>query len=130
MSRSNRDDITRFGFGGKSGGSSSIDYTLSERVIGKWINDKPIYQRTFLTNTAHTINLIDSIVDLELYDIDYVITIDGCFIQDDNIIVPINTLWMATFYDPSNKKLNNFTTSSTQVNCNCYVTIQYTKTTD
>lgn len=58
------------------GGSSEVIYSLEERKIGKWINDKPLYEKTVVLDNpdntsydqfaiAHGIENIESCVDFK-----------------------------------------------------------------
>lgn len=44
--------------GGGGGGGSEVHYSTEEQLIGTWIDDKPLYQKTLTYNT--TISLNDS----------------------------------------------------------------------
>ena len=39
-----------------SGGGSSEEYSTEEQVIGKWIDGKPVYQKTFILASQIVIN--------------------------------------------------------------------------
>jgi len=53
-------DALRDGFanveGGGGGGSSDIEYSTEEKKIGKWINGKNLYQKTWVFDNALSVN--------------------------------------------------------------------------
>ena len=107
-----------------------ISYSLEEQNIGlKWVDGKPIYQKTVLPNLSLTTTW-QSVIDLtdvdSLIDVKYNITRDGR--QACGIFSPYD---MASWYvQEGYLKFSNQGTSHASVLVLLDVTIQYTKTTD
>jgi hypothetical protein len=100
--------------------AGGISYSTEERVIGKWIDDKPLYQITIELPTPVTVNANSwtTVADVSgLYIKDLVSTIGK---PSEN-----QTASLYGFIDSGNLKVNMFLTWQL-----ISVTIQYTKTTD
>ena len=111
-------------------GTLAQHYSTTERLIGTWINGKPLYEKTFTPTSPTTANQVTVIQDITSLNIDVPVDIRGNILN-----VPIN--WNL---DASNgttcfvnsaktgiamKVINNLLTNIT-----CNITLQYTKTTD
>ena len=108
-------------------------YSTDEKLIGRWIDGKPLYQKTFNTTSSTTGREVDISYDA---NIDTVINIEGLFHRTDNSTsrwLPMNCYTQSNMYgficyDMSGKnikyKLTGYSTDK-QI-----ITIQYTKTTD
>lgn len=121
------------------------DYSTEEKIVGTWIDGKPLYQKTFTditiptTTDAETVNLDIDITDLNLGN---VVSIDGVIFNPMQIQHTLKfpaildtsreicTAMIATANSGANKYLRIINTSSTISGRRAYVTIQYTKTTD
>lgn len=76
------DSLTKIGIGSGiysiSGGSSGHTYSTTEAVVGKWIDDADVYEKTYYvaapTKNANTL-IADSLMD----SIDKVISIEGTY---------------------------------------------------
>lgn len=119
------------------------NYSTTEKVVGKWIDGKPLYQRTFtLLNyedndlTRHHI----TIADLSSLNINDVVDICG-FLRCQTMNLPISacvnmTEAMYYYVQVSNTELLVLTcqkcwwSKSIDSPVNVYATIRYTKTTD
>ena len=112
----------------------SMDYSTSEKVVGKWFDGKPLYQKTVscgalpnasYTTTAHGIANIDSIVGIigmAVRTSDHIsLTLPYASVVSAQDSVAINASRSNIRIDAGNDK-HSFD--------NSYVTIQYTKTTD
>lgn len=114
------------GGGGSSGGG--IDYSTTEQDTGlKWIDGKPIYQKTF-NITAN------SYVDISSLNIDKVVSSDGIMELSNNVFYHLNIYGDANykaFYgtDVGAGRINT-TVGSGWTATNICVTLRYTKTTD
>ncbi len=82
------------GSGGSSGGSSKHEYSEEEKIVGTWIDGRPIYERTFRNlnfsmstswrDTGVEIPNIDEVIDYIVYQIDdtnKMHVYKGCFIR-------------------------------------------------
>ncbi len=110
--------------GGGGGGGSEVNYSTEEKLIGTWIDEKPLYQKTLTYNT--TISLNDSswtiIPFMAVPSMDYCavifMTTDCIFDNRIRLKYENGDIKGATSQE-SGQNVNNIT-----------VTIQYTKTTD
>jgi small ligand-binding sensory domain FIST len=101
------------------GGGASNEYSTEEKVVGTWLDGKPIYQKTFqLDNIQVGVNTWTEIVSMpDAAEIVYLYTpqsSSGCF----ESLLESGKLWL-------------------EFNCSVYnlrrltvLTVQYTKTTD
>jgi hypothetical protein len=112
-------------------GGGAINYSTEEQRIGTWIDGKPLYQKTFVETTPSSANVDSEIISLSS-DVEFVHNIIG-YVKTVSASVPIN------FSYASNDYVNVYYASSAntiqikQSSYNsfpCYITIQYTKTTD
>lgn len=112
--------------GGGGSGGGGIDYSTTEQNTGlKWIDGKPIYQKTFsLTFTSNFLT-----VDLTALSIDSVVKIDGGVCDSSGSFIPFGYESATSVYTSSatNMSVNNQYSGSKPSG---YATIQYTKTTD
>lgn len=103
-----------------------LNYSTDEQLTGqKWIDGKPIYQKTF--NLTFTTNQLD--VDLTALSVESVVKIDGGVYNLSGSFVPFGYESAVSAYTTtaSNIHINNIYSSE---RTNGYVTLQYTKTTD
>ena len=113
--------------GGGSSGGGGIDYSTTEQNTGlKWIDGKPIYQKTFVTTDTNYI-------DISGLNIDTFVAIDGLSLADGDIVVPL--------YDNVTSQYRCYLDvdrSNMRMRVNMYgwtfesghITLRYTKTTD
>ncbi|MBR1718392.1 MAG: hypothetical protein IJ715_03895 [Bacilli bacterium] len=113
---------------------TSDNYSTNERVIGTWIDGKPLYQKTIVTNAPATAN--SNLVIASISDISYeTIFIVGGYVETSNIVYPLS-IEIGSFEDGSSvwirkeAKTIAMNVNSSRINASVYVTIQYTKTTD
>ena len=97
------------------------EYSMEEKIVGKWIDGKPIYQKSyFIQNT---------------------VSLNTNWVPIIKILENVKYLVYSTIYDPyyynslyliryRNGYLEGFAPLTIGINSNSYVTIQYTKTTD
>ena len=50
----------------ESGGGNVENYSLEEQVIGTWVNDKPLYRKTYFINEGITSSMSVDISDLNI----------------------------------------------------------------
>lgn len=110
------------------------EYSTDEKIIGKWIDGKPIYQRTFAltlhptapaaeTLTAHGITDLSKVIDIRGYwyagSVNYSLSLP----RSSNTQLKDN---IDIYVDNTNIHFVDCPTTATEA----YVTLQYTKTTD
>ena len=114
-----------------------FDYSTTEKVVGKWIDGKPIYQKTYSGSTSTT----DTVIDATMTDsiIDRVIDMRGIS-QSTN--PSVNKKYWSSQYNvdnsdmfrisihPVNGLMINLGSTYPQKPCTYQITLQYTKTTD
>ena len=105
-------------------------YSLDEKVIGTWINGKPLYRKVFIVNNPATDTV--SYLSYEDLNIENLINIAG-YATDGDISIPVNfyystATYMYTHNDITGHRIKyKFTPwSFTTI---CFV-LEYTKTTD
>ncbi len=120
-----------------SGGDnvSNNVYSTEETVVGTWLDGKPIYRKTVLISTGNVTNsdqCIDVPMDMTTLNIEKVINIHGQ-LELSNAHIPIPTPGVTNYYCmllyiiPS---LVLRTNNPNWSNSPCYITMEYTKTTD
>lgn len=102
-------------------------YSLEEREIGVWVDNKPLYQKTIILNVPINTTFYVDISDL---NIDKVISVNGVFNRDTGWY-PINTYYSSNFYslvgvESQRLRISLFVEASYEQR----ITILYTKTTD
>lgn len=107
------------------------DYSTEEKIVGKWIDGKNIYEKVI--NTGYLSNNSSINVNIENLNIDSVIELRGmCYTDDKKNIRPI-TLGTndanAIRIDITNNLIRIFTWSNWS-SYNSFCILQYTKTTD
>ena len=117
--------------------SADSVYSTDETVIGKWIDGKPLYRRTFSVTTPSEANTATNICSIGS-DVGLVTNIEG-MIEGiaSNIYISLN---FSTNTSVSNEIVKiatwirdgyiRMTVQSDYVNKSGYVTVTYTKTTD
>ena len=120
-------------------------YSTTEKIVGTWIDGKPLYQKTFIGTTPSTVNSSNNIPIGSSIDVGLIVS---AFL-DDNVgnSIPISPMTRnatditnlrclimtntSSAY-PNTIQIRHFETSSENIwlNVPVYITIQYTKTTD
>lgn len=116
---------------GTDGGAGGIDYSTEEQDTGlKWIDGKPIYQKTFFFTTPAS-GAISTPINIS--SVSSIISIDGLV----NNGVPLNFTYDNNYYTKTwggvsngGASVNIGVASSDLASKAAYVTIRYTKTTD
>lgn len=114
------------------GGSAMHNYSTEEKVVGTWIDGKPLYEKTVYFGDGTLSNRAS--VSFENMNVDKIMVVSGFFddVDDGCLSIPLSldgnfyvgfycskTDIKITFRDPYNGRISN-----------AYATIQYTKTTD
>ena len=109
-----------------------IDYSTEERLTGRrWIDGKPIYQKSFDEQVNSSASDWVSNGDLSDLNIDNFLNILGTVLYTDGKIFPINSGYLSMAYNPSTKSmLVTQTSMGSNYTWNVKYTILYTKTTD
>ena len=108
------------------------EYSTTEKIVGKWINGKPIY-RTVLN--IGTVTSQKSFITHNIANLGKLVNLYGTFNRNDNAqqTIPGNyTNWETYLYDVTSEYLSIYF-SNNQWNRNPYdivVVLEYTKTTD
>lgn len=108
---------------------NGVNYSTEEQVVGTWIDGKPLYQKTIVTNSPSTSATIfvtmDSNVDIQSIE---------CKLNENEsyrFSVPfyVASQTFASIYI-RNRYALEWVSSSQYFNKECIVTVRYTKTTD
>lgn len=112
-----------------------VNYSATEKIVGKWIDNKPAYKKVILTTTpAEKTNA--EIYDCTNENIDTLIKCDSLIISSvSGDTLNGNYYYSATnnccvFYNSVTKKINMQLNSDTYHSETCYIFLEYTKTTD
>ena len=102
------------------------EYSTEEKVLGKWIDGKPVYEKVI-----HVENFIIGNNEISLENLDTIINYSGSLIISGNKrvfpFIQNNTSSKVIINDYNNKRI----VVNSAFNCNTiYIAIQYTKTTD
>lgn len=113
-------------------------YSEQEKLVGKWLDGKPIYQKTIIFQPE--INVENPVIDTSALNVDKIIKIEGSMLTDGGnsyISIPAyynnnNTAYNSVYYNVSSKQVNlrlgaQYYRYSNNV---AYITLQYTKTTN
>lgn len=119
---------------GNNFATSAFNYSTNEQIVGKWIDGKPIYQKTI--NTGELPNGTGKEIEHGIANLKRIIHMEGyCygatannnrpmpFSSASDITKNIQLLWNST-------KISITTGSNLTLFTESYVTLQYTKTTD
>ena len=111
-------------------------YSETEKIVGQWIDGKPVYQRVVAPNdtyTSGTSTLVSNIINA--WGIERVVKFDGILWRhDNNFVTPLSNSTSSSIdyiyinSDDNSLKLVKTTTSSNL--WKVFVIIQYTKTSD
>lgn len=114
--------------GGGSSGGGGIDYSTTEQNTGlKWVDGKPIYQKTF------DIPATDTYIDLTSLSIDNFVRVDGLIKTTSNAVLGVFASAIPNYacnleIDYHNMRMQLLMGGWTFASG--YATIYYTKTTD
>ena len=101
-------------------------YSTEEKIVGTWIDGKPIYRKCYNITLAKGLVTIDAIANIDTY-----LGCKGSYISSSNNKLSIpwigaNTEYTDVFINTS----GNVITTSSLTGTNCVIVIKYTKTTD
>ena len=102
-------------------------YSTDEKMIGRWIDGKPIYQKT-VSGTNGAVNTDANIADIA--DVDTVVSLDGICTNYAGTGITMGIPSDTLFVKYQNGKVMTYTSNSSYANKPCIITIKYTKTTD
>lgn len=114
--------------------SRSDLYSTDEKIIGQWIDGKPIYQKTVSCGALP--NNTEKLVAHSISNIDRIISYFGSAAKDTSPYATISmgywggTVEYSISVSVDNSNIHIYTSSDRSSYKNAYVTIQYTKTTD
>lgn len=112
------------------------NYSYQEKIVGTWVNDKPIYRTVFYFGQLPTNNISGSVsIDHEIKDIDFITQLYGiAFNPSSNHFknIPCVDPWTIgkSISLEANKTKVAIKTDSVQNDYEGYVVLEYTKTTD
>ena len=128
LNQDSLDDIAGAGLPATFAVGSGFNYSTSEQVVGRWIDGKPIYQKT-LTGTTATSG--DEAIAHNIANVDICVGIEGYCIQQ-GYAVPIGfyngSAFFSAFMKSTTLDLRYYATG--YKNCPYRITVRYTKTTD
>lgn len=129
LNQDSMDDVLNASISGNQVASNGLVYSTEEQVVGKWVDGKPIYQKTFQLNTLVDGNVFLTGVDT-LIDNEYVvIRTDGA--SQNSIGVTSNNEIQSGFFIA--KKADGGVAPYNRgslLASSAIVTVRYTKTTD
>lgn len=108
-------------------------YSEEERIIGCWIDGKPLYEKTIIATAPSSIEVSVAIKDVSDLNIEHCISISGFFAMNNDGNISNEPLCSNTeriWYRNFSGALAMFTSRTMVVGQPIYVTIRYTKTTD
>lgn len=120
--------------GGSGNYFNPVIYSDTERKIGVWRDNKPLYAKTINITTPSVANAIVSVADVTSLNIDTVVSLDGNY-NDTNINWSLNIYFNTgrsanCFVNGGKTAIMMLVNDNVAMNKNAYVTIKYTKTTD
>lgn len=110
------------------------NYSLNEQVIGTQVNGKPLYRKVIQPNISTPTAIISSILYVGKVNLsDYISNVDMAFVDiTKSYYMPnINETrgFISTWYEKDTGELCLMTLYSRN-NVDCYIVVEYTKTTD
>lgn len=109
-------------------------YSTSEKMIGQWIDGKPLYQKTFQTTSPSQVSVSTAVIDLSSSGIDKIVDLKPFIYDNSNMTIHGNgfVCWVR-YAVPSasqNFEVACQVTNQSYLNDTMLITLQYTKTTD
>lgn len=113
--------------------STETDYSTTEKIVGTWIDGKPLYQKTVSCGTLA--NKTAKQVATGVSNIQHVISCKGYGVvssSNNHINLPYNGTGdnIDIYWNGTSNTIDLVPNFNATVITGCYVTIQYTKTTD
>lgn len=101
-------------------------YSKEEQLVGAWINNKPVYQKTI--ELGYLPNNNSKFIKHEIENLDIVIGFESFGKRNtDNINFPLSSKIISVFINPNSIQIQ---TDDDRANVYAYITLKYTKTTD
>ena len=100
---------------------TSDNYSIDERIVGTWIDGKPIYRKMLYPNSTYVDDNVEKLVDIKIYfhANDQQEVANPCYVNGD--------FRAMGYYIESTKSIKLVNSSGTTID---YLFVQYTKTTD
>ena len=123
-------------YGGIAFGGAGNYSTIEQDTGGKWVDGKPIYRQTFvqLGVAGKSADTTTTIADISWLNIDKLIRLEGCALQDNGTSFNIPTYYSTSIhksaYITSTSLIFRHNENSTSRSNDVYITLYYTKTTD
>ena len=115
------------------------NYSTSEKIVGKWIDGKTLYQKTYITNTPSATTegtIASTTIEIQSLNYDQIVNIKGVFKLTSNSVLycfnlPVisGSKTVRAVVDETHTDLLIQNNSLSYNNMPVYVTLQYTKTT-
>lgn len=110
-------------------------YSTDEQVIGKWIDGKPLYQKTFNIDSLPSAGDTAKIVNHNIANVEHIWVFEAMYENSSSYFTNManlsNNSWAGSWYTGVDKtKIQIVTGTDRSVYTYCYVTLRYTKTTD
>lgn len=111
-------------------------YSEEERVIGRWIDGRPLYRRVCQATSPSKVSTPMDIISIQ--ENIYIINYYGILVYNDsdknhlsiNYINNAANINVATFINMQKHSVSMLVTTAQSTNCTCYVILEYIKTTD
>lgn len=100
-------------------------YSTEEQRIGTWIDGKPLY-RKYIGNTGSVASSNSKIFDISILNINLITQFKGFVFYEGRYVSGLNRV--VYYYDKSTQTIVIY--CSDMAITDCYLTIEYTKTTD
>lgn len=124
-----------FNVKGKGGDTQPYEeiYSTTERKIGKWVDEKELYQRTFVVKSPDKVGETKLIFDTTDSNIDIVTNFRGIVSDGNTVFYNLNSSYadggrldVETWYT-QNEGFKMIVSSEKLLNLDAYITFQYTK---
>lgn len=132
LNQDSMDDVLSASASGVQVASDGMSYSTEEQVVGRWIDGKPLYQKTISFTTPSAVGQFDI---AGVSNIEMLVSLTGFLHASNSWDTRINSYQDAQSYNFFNFNVdtNRFyfkTNESNYFSCPAYITIQYTKSTD
>mgnify|MGYP003299724287 CR=1 FL=1 len=127
-------DLTLGESGGGGGGTGELPELTEEHVVA-YLNDKPVYEKIWVSNIGGAVKTFTQFLDLSDVNIDSVVSINGTVKNTSNAVFDIS-FFLSTansfsiFYNSTEKKMTEYHTTTELNNAQLLLILHYTKTTD
>ena len=129
------DDYTQIIHGNLKVTNGYKEYSSDEQIIGKWRDGKTLYQKTFQVTSPSTANSTTWVQSLTSINYDYIAIVKGDYSDTANMSSPVNNFistsnFSSCWIGKTDKAIEMLVVGSARLSRTCYITIEYTKTTD